>query len=50
MTGMGMPNMGMMGNMSSTSAGSMNMQANMTANAAFQKRTDQAFSSFGSFK
>ena len=40
---------GMMGGMSSTTVGSMNMMANVTANAAFQKRTDQAFSSFGNF-
>lgn len=45
-----MPNMGMMGNMSTTTMGSMNMTANVSANAAFQKKTDQAFSAFGSFK
>ena len=47
---MGMANMDMMGNMSSNTIGSMNMQANMTVNAAFQKRTDQAFSAFGNIK
>ena len=47
---MGMANMGMTGNMSSNTMGSMNMQANVSANAAFQKRTDQAFSAFGKLK
>lgn len=50
MGGMGVPTMGMMGNMSSNTMGSMSMQANVKANAAFQKRTDQAFSSFGNLK